>query len=92
MARLAIVQGPGKGSYFEIEHEATIGRSRSCTIQVDDKNVSRTHARFEVRDGTMYMRDAGSRNGLLVNGQTCTEKKLESGESRFFGTGARLYS
>jgi transcriptional regulator with GAF, ATPase, and Fis domain len=91
LARLAIVQGPGKGSYFEIEHEATIGRSRSCTIQVDDKNVSRTHAKFENRDGVMYMRDAGSRNGLLVNGQTCTEKKLESGDRLQLGSTVFVY-
>ena len=91
MAKLAIVQGPGKGSLFEIEHEATIGRSRACTIQVDDKNVSRTHAKFELRDTTMYLRDAGSRNGLLVNGQTCTEKKLESGDRLQLGSTVFVY-
>ena len=91
MPKLAIVQGPGKGSLFEIEHDATIGRSRSCTIQVDDKNVSRTHAKFESREGVMFMRDAGSRNGLLVNGQTCTEKRLESGDRLQLGSTVFVY-
>jgi Nif-specific regulatory protein len=91
VAKLAIVQGPGKGSLFEIDHDATIGRSRSCTIQVDDKNVSRTHAKFENREGVMYMRDAGSRNGLLVNGTTCTEKKMESGDRLQLGSTVFVY-
>ncbi|NUN50476.1 MAG: sigma 54-interacting transcriptional regulator [Candidatus Brocadiae bacterium] len=91
MPKLAIVQGPGKGSLFEIDHDATIGRSRTCSIQVDDKNVSRTHAKFELRAGVMYLRDAGSRNGLLVNGTTCTEKRMESGDRLQLGHTVFVY-
>jgi predicted component of type VI protein secretion system len=47
----------------------TIGRSRDCDIVLDDVGISRRHA--EIRPGAdgWTVRDLGSTNGVLVNGQ-----------------------
>lgn len=47
----------------------TIGRSEDNDIVIDDRWVSRRHARIRV-DGQQYIvEDLGSKNGTLVNGQ-----------------------
>lgn len=47
---------------------ATIGRSRSCDIVLDDANVSRRHAEVRPRGGGWLVADLGSTNGVAVNG------------------------
>ncbi|MBS1869802.1 MAG: FHA domain-containing protein [Actinobacteria bacterium] len=47
---------------------ATIGRSRSCDIVLEDANVSRTHAEIRPRGGAWIVADLGSTNGVAVNG------------------------
>ena len=50
-----------------------IGRGRECElrpVEQGDTSISRVHAQIEVNeDGSMLVRDAGSRNGTLVNGK-----------------------
>jgi pSer/pThr/pTyr-binding forkhead associated (FHA) protein len=46
---------------------ATIGRAANANLIVTDAQVSRMHARIELHDGTLSVRDLGSRNGTLVN-------------------------
>ncbi|MEO7092174.1 MAG: FHA domain-containing protein [Polyangiales bacterium] len=45
-----------------------IGRSAECQLSLDDPLVSRRHALLLVGDDEVYVEDAGSRNGVLVNG------------------------
>ena len=47
---------------------ATIGRSRSCDVVLDDANVSRQHAEVRPRGGGWFVADLGSTNGVAVNG------------------------
>src|SRR5215207_793209 len=47
---------------------ATIGRSRSCDVVLDDANVSRQHAEVRPRGGGWIVADLGSTNGIAVNG------------------------
>jgi pSer/pThr/pTyr-binding forkhead associated (FHA) protein len=47
------------------EHVA--GRGASCDIVLDDSQVSRQHARFEVTDEQVVLIDLGSINGSFVN-------------------------
>ena len=47
---------------------ATIGRSRSCDVVLDDANVSRQHAELRPRGGSWVVGDLGSTNGVVVNG------------------------
>ncbi|GAC1352965.1 MAG: hypothetical protein NVS3B20_17970 [Polyangiales bacterium] len=45
-----------------------IGRSAECQLSLDDPLVSRRHALLLVGDTDVFLEDAGSRNGVLVNG------------------------
>jgi pSer/pThr/pTyr-binding forkhead associated (FHA) protein len=45
----------------------TIGRAADANLSVTDAQVSRMHARIELHDGRLSVRDLGSRNGTLVN-------------------------
>ena len=55
-----------------------IGRSpESSMLLLDDKSVSRKHALIEHAEGGYFISDAGSSNGVHVNGQ-----KLDKGEKR----------
>jgi len=45
-----------------------VGRDPRCAIEMSDPLVSRRHARLWVEDGSLFVEDLGSRNGVAVNG------------------------
>lgn len=47
----------------------TIGRGPACQIRLDHISVSQVHAEIFVRDGQYFLRDTGSTNGVVLNGQ-----------------------
>lgn len=47
-----------------------IGRSANCNLTIDDPLVSRSHARIVITDEGAFVEDAGSRNGIRVDGRT----------------------
>lgn len=59
---------------------ALIGRGEHCEIQLDDPSASRVHCRLLARDGKVFLTDAGSRWGTLVNGIRVTECELVPGD------------
>ena len=65
--RLAVLNEDGvPATSFMIERgEAVVGRG-DADISFDDIFMSPLHARFEVRDGELWLRDLGSRNGTWV--------------------------
>jgi len=50
-----------------------IGRTKEAGLVLDDPEVSRRHARFELRDGIVFLRDLESSNGTFLNGRKVTE-------------------
>lgn len=46
----------------------TIGRSESCDVVISDATVSRNHAVLDRRGEQWRIRDAGSQNGIYLNG------------------------
>src|SRR5690606_27059994 len=46
----------------------TIGRASDCTLRIEDEWLSRHHAVLRVETDKVAIRDAGSRNGVIVNG------------------------
>ena len=66
---LAVIAGPDAGSVYRIEKpRVTIGRA-SADLTLNDTEASRVHAAIEVRDVAILLRDLGSTNGTLVDGQ-----------------------
>jgi DNA-binding NtrC family response regulator/pSer/pThr/pTyr-binding forkhead associated (FHA) protein len=92
MPALLLLTGPSAGRRYEVASEVTIGRSPSCEIQVEDDKVSRRHAHIFVRDGQVWARDLGSRNGTLVNGERLQgEARLVPGDRVQVGETTAIY-
>jgi hypothetical protein len=61
--------------------EWTLGRSRSCTIQLEDTEVSSRHAVLRVTGTEVWLKDAGSKNGSHLNEKLLRgEVSLASGD------------
>jgi len=92
MPALLLLTGPSSGRRYELVSEISIGRSPSCEIQVEDDKVSRRHAHIFVRDGQVWVRDLGSRNGTLVNGERLQgEARLLPGDRVQVGETTAMY-
>jgi len=80
-AMFLINRGESKGARFLITHEgATIGRSSSSGVFLDDVTVSRAHAVVEKKGTTFVLRDSGSLNGTYVNNESVSEISLKTGD------------
>ena len=55
--------------YHELgDNRILVGRATDCDVVVSDPETSRRHARIIRRAGQVWVADAGSANGTLVNG------------------------
>lgn len=64
-----------------------IGRSAEVDLSLRDPEVSRRHARFEARNGVVYVGDLASRNGTFLNGRRVTEPiEVRGGDAVDVGT------
>jgi serine phosphatase RsbU (regulator of sigma subunit) len=54
-----------------------IGRQADNHLVLRDNRASRVHARIVCDDGEFYVEDAGSRNGVFLNGERVQRRKLE---------------
>lgn len=64
------------------QQSASIGRSSENQIVVRDERVSRKHAEITPLEGGWAIRDLGSRNGTVVDGQKITgQQRLQEGDS-----------
>ncbi len=68
---LVVRSGPQAGTQFPLSaaRPTHIGRGESCDVLLADPISSRFHAVIYFEDGNWQLRDTGSRNGTLVNGQ-----------------------
>jgi len=71
-----------RGHSYPVDGDATIGRGGGCAVPLTfDTFISQVHARAFDRDGTLWVEDAGSTNGTLVNGKRISEPmKLRKGD------------
>lgn len=69
MVALLLLTGPQAGFRYETQGEVIIGRGSSCAISIEDAKVSRRHVRLILQDEQARVRDLGSRNGTLINGE-----------------------
>ena len=65
---LVATAGPLRGARYPVtEGGLLMGREGSCDVVIPDQSVSREHARLLLHNGTVWVQDAGSRNGVYVN-------------------------
>lgn len=69
-AMLILQRGGEAGLMCPLEHRTiTIGRSPDCDIVLDDRQVSRLHARVVWRTDRYELEDMDSKNGTHLNGR-----------------------
>ncbi|GEM_PF-1446513 len=86
---LEALDGPSVGKRFTLEEknqDVVIGRDPACEFFVDSNVISRKHARIEKRFDTVIIYDLESKNGLFVNRERVTEKRLQDGDVIHLGT------
>ncbi len=70
------------GNALPVTHwENVIGRSKQCDLVIDMDTISKNHAvltRYD--DGSWTIHDAGSKNGVMVNGEQVEIAPLEPGD------------
>jgi putative nucleotidyltransferase with HDIG domain len=76
--RLAILQfeNNGMGTVSLDTPQVIIGRSTEADLHINDKFISKTHARILVIHNSYYIEDLSSRNGTMVNGEPVKRIRL----------------
>ena len=66
---LTMLRGPEAGRMYLLQANAIIGRDKAADVHVDNKALSRRHARVTVSSDRYYIEDLGSSNGTFVEGE-----------------------
>ncbi|NUM57479.1 MAG: GGDEF domain-containing protein [Bdellovibrionaceae bacterium] len=68
---LVVLIGPAgyQGKQWNLQDGFVIGRAIESNIFIDDKSLSRSHARVDIKGDSIYVVDLGSTNKTMVNGQ-----------------------
>jgi pSer/pThr/pTyr-binding forkhead associated (FHA) protein len=86
MPKLTIRSETGESTAHDLVEETyTIGRSPENSIRLDDTSVSSRHAEVVLVAENCYLKDLGSTNGTVVNGQPVKEVQLRAGDRIRFG-------
>jgi len=81
MPSLFVIQGRDQGKRFELDRPLlTIGRDASCTIQLNDTEVSRKHNEVKLQHDTFQVVDLRSSNGTFINGKRADSAPLVNGD------------
>ena len=85
---LLVTAGLREGTQLEINAQGIrIGRDPNNELHLDDPEVSRHHARVILHNGAVWVQDAGSRNGIFVNGNRVSgHKQISPGAEIQIGT------
>jgi hypothetical protein len=76
MPKARLLVKPDREIQLSRSTETVIGRDSSNAAFVDDRQVSRHHARISCVDGDFWIEDLNSLNGTRVNGATVSKQKL----------------
>ena len=80
-ACLVVLQGQLLGQRLDLdEREVVLGRDSDCGFHIEERSVSRRHARIWRDAGGYRIRDLGSTNGIDYNGDRIEGKKIEEGD------------
>jgi len=78
---LVALQGPLEGRRWIIREDLEIGREDDCVICIEDRQVSRHHARVRDDNGVCFIEDLGSKNGTFYSGEPLVEPvRLSDGD------------
>ena len=80
--KIRVLVGKNLGREIEIDKaEYVIGRGEGCDLRPKTDTVSRQHCALVIKDGQVFARDLGSKNGTTVNAQPLQgDRLLEEGD------------
>ncbi len=86
--KLIVANGKSAGQAIPIAgSKFFIGRAEDCHLRPRSDLVSRHHCALVVEDGRVTIRDFGSKNGTLVNGERVqSEQELKNGDQLTVGS------
>jgi hypothetical protein len=84
---LTLASGPHRGRrfLFEAPCEIVLGRGRECDVALKDELVSRNHCVITFDESGARLRDLGSANGTIVDGNPAGDAALVSGSRIVLG-------
>lgn len=65
-------EGPLKGQRWQLDGTIVLGRESTCNVVVNDRQISRFHARLTPTFEGVMLEDLGSKNGTYHNGTPLT--------------------
>ncbi len=85
--KLVVQKGPAVGQAFElVDGQITMGRESSNSITIDDRALSRSHAKLIKTASGYTIQDLGSTNGTYINGEAINSPHdLKNGDKIFIG-------
>jgi predicted component of type VI protein secretion system len=87
MATLVYSDADGVDRSFALGSEPVmVGRGPECGIRSQDKRVSRMHARYFVEQGSLWVEDLGSANGIFVGPNKVQRAPVPIGEIILVGS------
>ncbi len=86
---LEVLSGEDAGRVVEVDRALVLGRVSGADMVIRDARASRRHAELAPADGGLRLRDLGSANGTLVDGQPAHDVALRGGEEIRIG-GVRI--
>ncbi|HST45669.1 MAG TPA: FHA domain-containing protein [Luteimonas sp.] len=78
------VGGQYHGRSFTLERPRLVGRSADADIRIDEASFADRHARIEIRGQQVALRDLGTSEGSLVNGEQVRDVLLLPGDQVVF--------
>jgi transcriptional regulator with GAF, ATPase, and Fis domain len=77
--KLVVLAGPSDGLERTLTTSLSVGADPRNDLCLRDRGVSRSHAEFRLKEGRVWVRDLGSRNGTTLDGVRVTEAELQIG-------------
>jgi pSer/pThr/pTyr-binding forkhead associated (FHA) protein len=79
MPTLYVLSGPDLGRIHEVEDGVVLGRANECDVVLHAGSISRRHARLSFEEGSWFVVDLGSRNGVFLGEQRGLRLELTDG-------------
>jgi hypothetical protein len=81
LAWVVVLNGPFAGQEYRLQKITDIGREKEHNdVALDDRTLSRQHARIRYEKGDFVLYDLASANGTFVNGEQVRRRVLKHGD------------
>jgi S1-C subfamily serine protease len=77
---IEVLSGEDAGRVVHVDRTLVLGRVTGADVVIRDARASRRHAELTPADGGLRLRDLGSANGTLVDGEPAGDAVLHGGE------------